>query len=86
MVSTRFTQCRTVIHNNLRKFSNNVVVRIYYDTNCGTNLQYSQFKSTKEVVTQYRKNKEHRITTALTTQSFVIKLKCQHGMKSAAKI
>ena len=38
MVSPRFTQCQTVICNNLRKSSNNDVVRIYYDTNCGSSL------------------------------------------------
>ena len=74
MVSaTTFTQCQTVIRNNLRKSSKNEVVRIYYDTNCDTKLQYDQFKSTKEVITQYRKSKEDRITTALTTQSLVVK-------------
>ena len=73
MVSTRFTQRQTVIRNNLRKSSNNDVVTIYYDTNCDTNSQHDQFKSTKEVLTQYQKNKQDRITIALTTQSLVIK-------------
>ena len=86
MVSTRFTQCQTVIRNNLRKSSNNDVVRIYHDTNCDTNLQYDQIKFTKEVITRYRKNKEDRITTVLTTQSLVIKSIWEHGMKSAAEI
>ena len=40
---------------------------MYYDTSC--NSKYDQFKSTKEVITQYGENKEDRITTALTTQS-----------------
>ena len=86
MVSTRFTQCQTVIRNNLRKSSNNDVVRIYHNTNCDTNLQYDQIKFTKEVITRYRKNKEDRITTVLTTQSLVIKSIWEHGMKSAAEI
>ena len=70
----------------VRKSSNNDVVRIYYDTNSDTNLQYNQFKSTKEAITQYRKNKENRITTVLTTQSLVIKSIWEHGMKSAVEI
>ena len=49
MVSTRLTQCQSVIRNNLQKSSNNGKVKIYYDTNCNTNLQYDQFKYTKEV-------------------------------------
>ena len=81
MVSTRFTQCQTVIRNKLRKSSNSDVVRIYYDTNWDTNLQYNQFKSTKEVITQYQKNKEDRITTVFTTQSFLIKSIWEHRMK-----
>ena len=81
MVSTRFTQCQTAIRNNLRKSSNNDVVRIYYDTNWDTNLQYNQFKSTKEVITHNQKNKEDRITTVFTTQSFLIKSMWEHGMK-----
>ena len=86
MVSTRFTQCQTLILNFLRKSSNNDVVRIYYDTNCDTNLQYDQFKSTKEVINQYWKNKEDRITTVLTTQSVAIKSIWEHGIISAAEI
>ena len=54
--------------------------------NCDTNLQYDYFKSNKDVITQYRKNKEDRITTVLTTQSLAIKSLWEHGMKSAAKI
>ena len=73
IISTRFTQCQTAIRNNLQKSPNNDVVKIYYDMNCDTNLQYDQFKSTEEVITQYRKNKEDRITTFLTTQILVIK-------------
>ena len=86
MASTRFTLCQTVIRNNLRKSSSNEVVRIYYDTNCDTILQYDQFKSTKEVITQYRKNKEDGITTVSRTQSLVIKSIWEHGMKLAAEI
>ena len=78
MASTRFTLCQTVIRNDLQKSSNNEVVRIYYDTNCDTILQYDQFKSTKEVITQYRKNKEDRLTTVLTTQSLTIKSVLEH--------
>ena len=85
MVSNRFTQCQTVICNNLRKSWNNDVVKIYYDTNCDTNLQCDQFKSTKEVITQYRKNKEDRITTVLTTQCLVTKSIWDHRRKSAAE-
>ena len=73
MVSTRLTQCQSVIPNNLRKSSNNDVVRSYYDTNCDSNFQCDQFKYTKEVITQYRKIKENRITNVLTRQSLVIK-------------
>ena len=81
MVSSKFTQCQTVIRNNLPKSSNNDVVRTYYDTNCDTNLQYDQFKSTKKVITQYQENKEDRIKTVLTTQSLVTKSIWEHGMK-----
>ena len=86
MVSTRFTQCQAVIRNNLQKSSKNDLVRIYYDTNCDTNLQYDHFKSTKEVITQYQKNKKDQITNVLTTQSLVIKSLWEHGMKSTAEI
>ena len=86
MISTRFAQCQTVIRNNLRKSTNSDVVELYHDTNCDTNLQYDQFKSTKEVINQYRKSKEERLTNVLTTQSLVIKSIWEHGMKSAAVV
>ena len=86
MVSTRFTQCQTLILNFLRKSSNNDVVRIYYDTNCDTNLKYHQIKFLKEDFTQYGKNKEDQIKTVLSTQSLEIKSQWKHGMKSAVDI
>ena len=85
MVSTRFTQYQTVICNYLRKSSHNDVVRIYYDTICVT-IQYDQFKPTKEVITQYRKNKEDRMKNVLTRQSLVNKSIWEHGMKPGAEI
>ena len=36
--------------------------------------------------TQYRKNKEDRITNVLTTQSLVIKSIWEHGLEPAAEI
>ena len=55
MISTRFAQCQTAIRNNLRKSTNSDVLKMYHDINCDTNFQYDQFKSTKEVINQYRK-------------------------------
>ena len=46
----------------------------------------TQFESTKEVITQYRKNKEDPITNVVKTQSLVIKSIWEHGMKSASQI
>ena len=65
MVSTRFAQCQTVIRNNLRKSSNNDVVKMYYNTNCDSNWQYDQFKSTKEVIPQYRKKQRRSNNSCL---------------------
>ena len=56
----------------------------YHYTNCDTNLEWDQFTSTKEVINQYRKIKEERLTNVLTTESLVIKSIWKHGMKSAA--
>ena len=86
MVSTRFTQCQAILRNNLRKSSNNDIVKIFYDTNCNTNIQYDQLKTTKDAIKQYRKTKEDRLTNALTTHSLVIKSVWKYGMKSAAEI
>ena len=65
MVSTRFTQCQTVTRNNLRKSSNNDVVKMYYNTNCDSNWQYDQFKSTKDVIPQYRKKQRRSNNSCL---------------------
>ena len=84
LISTRFAQCQTVIRKNLRKSTSSDVIKIYHDTNCDTNLQYDQFKSTKEVINQYRKCKEERLTNVLTTLILVIKSIWERGMKSSA--
>ena len=57
MVSTRLTQCQSVNRSNLKKSPNNDEVKIYNDANCNTNLQYDQFKYTKEVYSISKKQR-----------------------------
>ena len=88
MLSSRFTQCQTVICNNLRKSWNNEVLRIYYDTNCDTTF-YNSINSNllkKLLLKIIKKNKEDWITNVLTTQTLGIKSIWKHGMKSVAEI
>ena len=84
MVSTRLTQCQSVIRNNLQKSSMANLKFIMIQT---VTLTYNTINSNiPKKYTQYRKKKEDRITNVLTTQSLVIKSIWEHGMESAAEI
>ena len=70
--STKFIQCQTVIRNALESSSNPDVTLLWAATSNGTNIQYDQYKNTKQVLTAIRKDHEDRINHELTSQGFII--------------
>ena len=82
-VSTRFAQCQNTLRNCMKNSPNSDINKIYEVTHTATNLQYDQFKSTKEVIKSKRSEKEIRVTEKLTTQSLVVTSIWEQAMKSS---
>ena len=70
--STKFIQCQTVIINALKSSPNPDVNLLWAATSNGTNIQYDQYKNTKQVLTAIRKDHEDRINHELTSQGFIM--------------
>ena len=79
MVSTRFSQCQTVIHNNLQKYSNKDIESVMIQT---ATLIYNMINSKQ----QKQLKKDLEITSELSTEILVIKLIWAYGIKSPAEI
>ena len=72
MPSTKFVQCQTVIRNALKSSPKPNVTLLWTATSNGTNIQYDQYKNTKQVLTTIRKDHEDRINHELTSQGFIM--------------
>ena len=70
--STKFIQCQTVIRNALKSSPNLDISSLWAATSNGTNIQYDQYRNTKQVLTAIRKDHEDRINHELTSQGFIM--------------
>ena len=59
--SAKFTQCQAVIRNALKSSPKPDSTSLLAATSNGTNIQYDQYKNTKQVLTALRKDHEDRI-------------------------
>ena len=70
--SAKFIQCQTVIRNVLKSSPNPDITSLWAAISNGTNIQYDQYKNTKQVLTALRKDHEDRITHELISQGFIM--------------
>ena len=70
--STKFTQCQTVIRNALKTSPNLEINAMWAATSNGSNIQYDQYRNTKQVLTAIQKDHEDRINHELTSQGFIM--------------
>ena len=70
--STKFTQCQTVIRNALKTSPNLDINAMWAATSNGSNIQYDQYRNTKQVLTAIQKDQEDRINHELTSQGFIM--------------
>ena len=71
MTSTKATQCRTTFRKCLNNSSNPDIRELHKETSKDTNIQYDTYKSTREAITEIRKETVSQISK-LTTQKLVI--------------
>ena len=70
--SAKFIQCQTVIRNALLSSPNPDITSLWAATSNGTNIQYDQYKNTKQALTALRKDHEDRINHESTSQGFIM--------------
>ena len=77
--STKFLQCQTVIRSSLRFSPNSDINSLWAQTSIGCNIQYDQYKNTKQVLTAIQKDNENRIAHELKSQGFIISCILTHA-------
>ena len=77
--STKFLQCQTVIRHSLRYSPNFDIYSLWAQTSIGCNIQYDQYKNTKQILTAIQKDNENRITHELKSQGFTISCILTHA-------
>ena len=74
-LSIKFTQCQTVLRNSLKESPNDSLKDLWKSSSCHTNIQYDVYKSTKEVLKDFRSNQEDKPATSPNLSRFLL-LKC----------
>ena len=72
-VSTKHTQCQVSLRKNLATSKNESVKFVYHDSNISSNMQYSSYKSCKDVLKDIRDSKINKILTNVSSQSLIVK-------------
>ena len=70
--STKFIECQTTMRNALKSSPNQDIKCLWAETSYGTNLQYDQFKNTKQVLKTIQHDHEERINNTLLSQGLVL--------------
>ena len=68
-VFTEHTQCQVSLWKKLATSENDSVKLVYHDSNISSNIQYSSYKSCKDVLKDIHDSKINKILTNLSSQS-----------------
>ena len=66
--STKHAQCQTVLSNSLKSSRNEAINSLWKSTAISTNIQFGQYKSTKEVLKYFHLGKENKLKDKLYSQ------------------
>ena len=72
-VSTKHTQCQVSLRKKLATSKNESVKFVYQDSNISSSMQYSSYKSCKDVLKDIRDSKINKILTNVSSQSLIVK-------------
>ena len=84
--SINFTQCQTVLRNSLKDSPNDSLKDLWKSSSCHTNIQYDVYKSTKEVLKDFRSNQEDKVQHHLTSQGFFFSNVIKYSLSSVNSI
>ena len=78
--SVKFQQCQRVLRSSLKSSKDESIVKIWKNTNCGTNIQYDVYKNTKQILKSIRTEHTERLKTELPSQGFIISFFLVHSL------
>ena len=84
--SIKFTQCQTVIRNSLKESPNDSLKDLWKSSSSHTNIQYDVYKSTKEVLKDFRSNQEDKLQHHLTSQGLFFSNIIKYSLSSVNSI
>ena len=84
--SLKFTQCQTVLRNSWKESPNDSLKDLWKSSSCHTNIQYDVYKSTKEVLKDFRSNQEDKLQHHLTSQGFFFSNVIKYSLSSVNSI
>ena len=70
--STKFMQCQVVVRNALKSSPNSDINALWSSSSIGCNIQYDQFRNTKQVLNAIQNDNEDRIRHDLKSQGFIL--------------
>ena len=70
--STKFMQCQVVVRNALKSSPNSDMNALWSSSSIGCNIQYDQFRNTKQVLNAIQNDNEDRIRHDLKSQGFIL--------------
>ena len=80
--SVKFQQCQTVLRSSLKSSKDESIVKVWKNTNCGTNIQYDVYKTTKQILKSIRTEHMERLKTELPSQGFIISFLLVRSLKN----
>ena len=83
--SIKFIQCQTIICNALKTSPNSDIKSLWLDSDNFTNIQFDQYRNTKQVLKSIQTHHHHRITSELTSQGLVISSILKYASKTTTK-
>ena len=79
--SVKFQQCQTVLRSSLKSSKDESIVKLWKNTNCGTNILYDVYKNIKQILKSIRTEHMERLQTELPSQGFIISFLLVHSLK-----
>ena len=70
--SAKFIECQTTLQNALKSSPNPDIRYLWQDSSQNTNVQYDQYKNTKQVLKAVQKQHQGRLEYQLTSQGVII--------------
>ena len=84
--SVKFVQCQSVLRNIMKKSRNHSIQDLWKSTSCHTNIQYDTYKSTKDVLKDFRSSQEDKLQHNLISQGFFFTCVDKYSLKSINSI